>query len=156
MHGPRCAALERSNQAARKPSAQPEGTPPRLAGRQAKTCLHAISWWPTCLKRRAGRHHFLQKSGRSREADMRLGFPAPAHIIHEQAVIASLNDIPPLDIRDRLEETEASSPQNGDYLRHAYCRGLVAHCCELDVVDPVCQQCAPVSNRLVSSRSHSA
>ena len=37
---------------------------------------------------------------------MRLGFPAPAHIIHEQAVIASLNDTLFCDARDRLDETE--------------------------------------------------
>jgi len=37
-----------------------------------------------------GPTYFLQKSGRSREASIGQGFPAPAHIIHEEAIIARM------------------------------------------------------------------
>ena len=89
MHGPRRADLERSNQAAQEQSAQPEGTPPHLAGKRAKACPLAISLAADWFERTSRPSSYTPKSGRSRGADTRLSSPAPAHIIHEEGVIAS-------------------------------------------------------------------
>ena len=89
MHGPRRADLGRSNQAAQEQSAQPEGTPPHLAGKRAKACPLAISLAADWFERTSRPSSYTPKSGRSRGADTRLNSPAPAHIIHEEGVIAS-------------------------------------------------------------------
>src|SRR4029079_8088192 len=90
IHSPRRADLAGSNQAAREQFARPEGTPPHRAGKQAKACLYAISWAANWFAKTSGPTSFSPKCGRSREADTRLTFPAPALIIHEEEVIARM------------------------------------------------------------------
>jgi hypothetical protein len=80
---------------------------------------------------------------------MRLSFPAPAHIIHEQAIFASLNDA-------LFVTPGTGSTKPRQLVSMLSPHGPAARCCGLDVFDPVCQQCAPVMNRRVLSRSHSA
>jgi hypothetical protein len=46
------------------------------------------SCWPAAVIRGVGRNHKLQNLDDREEAGVRLGFPAPAHIIHEEDVIA--------------------------------------------------------------------
>lgn len=86
MHSPRRADLAGSSQAAREQFAQPEETPPRLAGNLAIACSCAISRLADCSAMTDGPTYFLQNlDDRGKQAR---ATPRHAHIIHEEPVIA--------------------------------------------------------------------